>query len=189
MIIVATPIALVIAAGWQMLASDELRDSLRNAYVVAGSTIVFGALLWWADVKGGTTRKEGDMTIKDALLIGASQTVAALIPGTSRSGITMTVARSLGFARDEAARFSMLIGAPLLAAVGAYAFIELAGAETTGNATLMDGLFVAVLSFVSGLISIAALMALLKKMSFLPFVIYRFALGGALLLMAPHLVA
>ncbi len=189
MIIAATPFALIVAAGWEIIASDVMKDSLRNAYVVAGSTIVFGALLWWADVKGGVSRKESDMTIKDAFLIGATQAIAALIPGTSRSGITMTASRALGFEREEAARFSMLIGAPILAAVGAYAFLELSQADGTGAATLSDGLFVAGVSFVSGWLSIAALMFLLKRMSFLPFVLYRFVLGGALLFLAPGLTA
>lgn len=190
MIIVATPLALGIAAGWEILASDAMKDSMRNAYVVAGSTIFFGALLWWADAKGKTHRTEKDMSIKDAFLIGLTQCVAALIPGTSRSGITMTASRALGFSREEAARFSMLIGAPMLAAVGAYAFLELSkSGGNTGDATLIDGLYVAALSFVSGIVSIAALMAILKRMSFLPFVIYRFALGGLLLFMAPHIIA
>ena len=128
------------------------------------------------------------MTIRDAVLIGATQAVAALLPGTSRSGITMTAARALGFERTEAARFSMLIGAPLLAAVGAYAFLQLAGSDASeGAATLTDGLIVAVLSFVSGFLSIWALMALLKRISFLPFVIYRFILGIGLLIAAPIL--
>ncbi len=190
MIIVATPVALAIAAGWEIFADDAVKDSMRNVYVVAGSTVFFGALLWWADVKGKTHRTEKDMTMKDAFLIGITQPIAALIPGTSRSGITMTASRALGFSREEAARFSMLIGAPMLAAVGAYAFLELTKAGgNTGDATLMDGLYVAALSFVSGIVSIAALMAILKRMSFLPFVLYRFALGGLLLLMAPHLMA
>ena len=101
----------------------------------------------------------------------------------------MTASRALGFEREEAARFSMLIGAPILAAVGAYAFLELSQADGTGAATLSDGLFVAGVSFVSGWLSIAALMFLLKRMSFLPFVLYRFVLGGALLFLAPGLTA
>jgi len=125
---------------------------------------------------------------RDAILIGATQAIAALLPGTSRSGITMTAARALGFERTEAARFSMLIGAPMLAAVGGYAFLKLAGeSDTNGVATLTDGLTVAGLSFVSGFLSIWALMALLKKISFLPFVIYRVLLGAGLLIGAPML--
>ncbi|MEE9380066.1 MAG: undecaprenyl-diphosphate phosphatase, partial [Hyphomonadaceae bacterium] len=97
-------------------------------------------------------------------------------------------ARALGFGRTEAARFSMLIGAPLLAAVGGYAFLKLSGSSSAdGIATLNDGLIVAGLSFVSGFASIAILMELLKRISFLPFVIYRLLLGAALLIGAPML--
>ena len=188
MIVAATPIALGVSGAFEIFASQGLQDMLRNAWVVAGATIFFGALLWWADIKGGTMRTEADMTLKDAILIGSVQAVAALIPGTSRSGVTMTLSRALGFERTEAARFSMLIGAPILAAVGAYAFLKLSTGEGTGAATLNDGLMVAGLSFVSGYASIWMLMSLLKRMSFLPFVIYRFLLGGALLLMVPHIV-
>ena len=126
------------------------------------------------------------MSLMEAALIGASQAVAALIPGTSRSGITMTAARAMGFSRTEAARFSMLIGAPLIAAGGAYAFYELLTAEAgTISLTLTDGLIVAALSAISGYASIAVLMKLLERMSFLPFVIYRLLLGGILLLASP----
>ena len=98
----------------------------------------------------------------------------------------MTAARAMGFSRTEAARFSMLIGAPLIAAGGAYAFYELLTAEAgTISLTLTDGLIVAVLSAISGYASIAILMKLLERMSFLPFVIYRLLLGGVLILASP----
>ncbi|GAB5457984.1 MAG: undecaprenyl-diphosphate phosphatase [Henriciella sp.] len=185
-ILASLPIALVVMVLYEFLLPDSLKENMRSVWVVAATSIIFGLALWWADVKGATRRKENDMGVRDALLIGATQAIAALLPGTSRSGITMTMARALGFDRTEAARFSMLIGAPLLAAVGAYAFLKLAGAEgEAGIATLHDGLIVAGLSFVSGFASIAALMALLKRITFLPFVIYRVLLGIGLLLAAP----
>ena len=168
-ILVATPIALVVAA----------------LYTVAGATIIFGALLWWADVRGGRERKEADMTLGHAFLIGATQAIAAIIPGTSRSGITMTAARALGYERSEAARFSMLIGAPILAAAGLYGALGLMDATTDGVVTFEDGMIVAAVAFITGLASIAALMAILQRMSFLPFVLYRFVLGIALLLTTP----
>lgn len=186
-IIVATPIALAVAAGYEAFVPDEIDNALRSLWTVAISTIVFGLLLWWADVAGKRERTVADMTLGHAVMIGATQAVAALIPGTSRSGITMTAARALGYARTDAARFSMLIGAPILAAVGIYAFIELAGLpeDAAGAATMQDGLMVAGLSFISGVASIHLLMVLLRRMSFLPFVIYRLALGALLLLASP----
>lgn len=185
-IIVATPIAVAAAVGYEILVPEAIQAHLRSVWTVAGATIGFGLLLWWADVKGGTSRTEADMTLGHAALIGATQAIAALIPGTSRSGITMTAARALGYERTEAARFSMLIGAPILAAAGLYGAYGLLDADTTGSlVTLQDGLIVAGLAFVSGIASIHVLMTLLKRMSFLPFVIYRLILGVGLLLAAP----
>ena len=161
-------------------------STMRSIYVVAATTIVFGALLWWADAKGARTRTEEDMTFWHAFLIGATQAIAAILPGTSRSGITMTAARALGYDRTEAARFSMLIGAPILAAAGGYGLIGLMSADPAGSVlTLQDGLVVAGISFITGLASIWFLMSLLSRMSFLPFVIYRFALGAVLILGSP----
>ena len=187
-IIVATPIALIAAVAHEIFIPEGVQSSLRSIWTVAGATIGFGLLLWWADSVGGKTRTEADMTLGHAALIGATQAIAAIIPGTSRSGITMTAARALGYERTEAARFSMLVGAPILAIAGLYGAKGLLNADTTGAVvTLQDGLIVALLAFVSGIASIHALMTILKKMSFLPFVIYRLALGFGLILAAPML--
>ncbi len=185
-IIVATPIAVVAAVAYETLLPAEIQDQLRRVWTVAAATIGFGLLLWWADVKGGKDRTEADMTLGHAALIGATQAIAAIIPGTSRSGITMTAARALGYERTEAARFSMLIGAPILAAAGLYGAYGLLDTDpSAGVVTLQDGMIVAALAFVSGIASIHVLMTLLKRMSFLPFVIYRLILGVGLLLAAP----
>ena len=188
-IIVATPLALIAGVAYETAFPASVQDALRSVWTVGIATIVFGLLLWWADVKGARTRKETDMTLRHAALIGATQAIAALIPGTSRSGITMTTARALGYERTEAARFSMLIGAPILAAAGLYGALGLLGTDPSAGdiVTLEDGLIVAAIAFVSGIASIAALMALLKRMSFLPFVIYRLVLGAVLLVGAPVL--
>ena len=185
-IIVATPIALIAAVAHEVFVPDHIQAQLRSVWTVAGATIGFGLLLWWADIAGGKDRTEADMTIGHAVLIGATQAIAALIPGTSRSGITMTAARALGYERTEAARFSMLIGAPILAAAGLYGALGLMDTETAqGLVTLQDGLIVALIAFVSGVASIHVLMTLLKRMTFLPFVIYRLLLGVGLILAAP----
>jgi undecaprenyl-diphosphatase len=186
-VIVATPIALIAALLYEAALPQNLQDMMRSVYTVAGATIFFGALLWWADVAGPRTRKEEDMTLAHAALIGATQAIAAIIPGTSRSGITMTAARALGYERTEAARISMLIGAPILAAAGLYGAYGLftADPDGTGVLTLQDGLVVAGIAFITGLASIWGLMALLRRMSFLPFVLYRFLLGALLILGSP----
>lgn len=190
-IIIATPFALIGAAIYQTMIADEVRDAVRSSYTIAATTIIFGLALWWADERGGTQRKEEDLTVMHSFWIGASQLVAVLLPGTSRSGITMTMARAFGYARTEAARFSMLIGAPLLAAVSAYGIYGLYSAPIDAanvagsQVTLEDGLVVAGMAFVSGIASIWFLMSMLKRMSFLPFVIYRVALGVLLLAASP----
>lgn len=185
LILASLPVALIVGVAFTQL-PDNTQAMVRNLWVVVAATIFFALALWWADTRPETKQGESDMSVKDAALIGASQAVAALIPGTSRSGITMTAARAMGFNRIEAARFSMLIGAPLIAAGGAYAFYELATAEAGAIAlSLTDGLIVAAMSAISGYASIAILMKLLERMSFLPFVIYRLLLGGVLILASP----
>ena len=190
-ILIATPFALIGAAIYQMMITDDARDAIRSPYTIAATTIIFGAALWWADVRGGTERGESDLTNSHSFWIGASQLVAVLLPGTSRSGITMTMARAFGYARTESARFSMLIGAPLIAAVSAYGLYGLYSTPVDptvlegSQVTLEDGLVVAAAAFISGIASIWFLMSLLKRMSFLPFVIYRFALGILLLAASP----
>ncbi len=187
-VIAATPFALGAGYLYEAVFPAALQDSLRSVWMVAAATIGFGLLLWWADVAGPRVRKEEDITLMHAVLIGATQAVAAIIPGTSRSGITMTAARALGYERTEAARFSMLLGAPILAAAGLYGALGLMEAPTGESVvTFQDGLIVAGLSFVAGMASIAGLMALLRRMSFLPFVIYRLLLGAALLLFVPYM--
>lgn len=185
LILASLPVALIVGIAFTQL-PDQTQGAMRSLWVVIAATIGFALALWWADTRPETDKGEADMSLMEAALIGASQAVAALIPGTSRSGITMTAARAMGFSRTEAARFSMLIGAPLIAAGGAYAFYELLTAEAgTISLTLTDGLIVAALSAISGYASIAVLMKLLERMSFLPFVIYRLLLGGVLILASP----
>ncbi|MEM7768642.1 MAG: undecaprenyl-diphosphate phosphatase [Pseudomonadota bacterium] len=186
-ILASMPIGVIGALAHELFFPTAVQDQLRSMETVALATIIFGIALWVADSFGRQDRTEDDMTVTHAVLIGATQAIAALVPGTSRSGITMTAARFLGYSRSEAARFSMLIGAPLLAAGGLYAVLQLADADPDlpGTTTLNDGLIVAGLSFVAGFASIFILMAVIKRMSFLPFVIYRLLLGGVLLMMSP----
>ena len=178
-ILIATPPGVIAGA---VYALSDWSAVLRDPVIIAVATLLFGALLWAADALGRRTRTEGDMTLKDAALIGLSQ-ACAFVPGVSRSGVTMTTARALGFSRTEAARFAMLLGMPLLAAVGGYALIELME-HPPGPTALRDGLVVAGLSFVAALVAIWGMMAWLSRMSFLPFVLYRFALGAAILIWA-----
>lgn len=166
----------LVAAGY--VASRYLGDQLRSIEVIAWATLGFGILLWIADRIGMTLRRIEHMSYGSALLIGLSQ-VLALIPGTSRSGITMTAARLLAFERTDAARFSMLLAIPAITAAGTLAGIDLwrAGdARLTADALLAGGL-----SLAAALVAIVAMMGWLRRASFLPFVLYRIALGGGLL--------
>ena len=152
---------------------------LRDLAVVAWATIGFGILLYVFDRIGLTVRRIEHLTLGHAFFIGLFQ-VLALVPGASRSGVTMTAARWLGYERPEAARFSMLMSIPVIGASGAVVGYEV---WTRGDPVLTaSAALAAALSFVVALFAIAVLLALLRRMSFTPFVIYRLALGGAVLL-------
>lgn len=157
----------------------DLVDALRSPAVIAGATLVFALPLWLADRYGRQTGTLETLGFRDAALIGVAQ-LFALIPGASRSGVTMTAGRALGLKRSESARFSMLMAIPVIAAFALVSVIELAGADTAG-ASLGDGLVVAGLSFFAAWAAIAAMMKLVDRIGFLPFVIYRIALGVLLI--------
>jgi undecaprenyl-diphosphatase len=154
-------------------------DLERNVAVVAWNTILYGILMLIADTVGAQERTIKDMTLGSALIIGVAQALA-LIPGTSRSGVTMTAARFLGFTRPDAARFSFLLGIPAIAGAGIF---TVGDALASGEPITMDAVYCAGLTFVAGLAAIAFLMALVKRISFLPFVLYRMVLGGFLLVL------
>ena len=154
-------------------------DLERNVAVVAWNTILYGILMLIADMVGPQERTVSNMTLGSAMIIGVAQALA-LIPGTSRSGVTMTAARFLGFTRPEAARFSFLLGIPAIAGAGVF---TVGDALAAGDTITMDAVYAAILTFFAGLAAIAFLMALIRRMSFLPFVIYRMVLGGFLLVM------
>jgi undecaprenyl-diphosphatase len=154
-------------------------DLERNVAVVAWNTILYGILMLIADMVGPQDRTIANMTLGSALLIGVAQALA-LIPGTSRSGVTMTAARFLGFTRPDAARFSFLLGIPAIAGAGIF---TVGDALASGEPVTMDAVYCAGLTFVAGLVAIAFLMAVVKRVSFLPFVLYRMVLGGFLLVL------
>ncbi len=155
-----------------------LVDLLRNAEVIAWATIIFGIVLYFADRMGRMERRVEHLTLKDVILIGLAQ-VLALIPGTSRSGITVTAGRFLHMNRREAARFSMLLSIPTIAAFGLLAGLDLMS-EDAPIAWQDAGLAIG-LSFASAFVSIWFFLKLLERMSLTPFVLYRLALGAGLL--------
>lgn len=160
-------------------------DFFRSVVIIGWSMLIWGIVLWVADTMCLTVKRMEHMPWVDAIIIGISQ-VLALIPGTSRSGITMTAARALGYERAEAARFSMLLSIPTILGAGILAGKDI---YESGNPLLTtDALIGAGLSFVSALITIMLLMAFLKRASFTPFVIYRIILGIVLLVFGYGLV-
>ena len=154
-------------------------DLERNVAVVAWNTVLYGLLMLVADLVGPQNRTISNITLGSALLIGVAQALA-LIPGTSRSGVTITAARFLGFTRPDAARFSFLLGIP--ATAGAVVF-TVGDAFASGQPVTIDAVYCAGLTFLAGLAAIAFLMTLLKRVSLLPFVLYRMVLGGFLLVL------
>ncbi|NJM29634.1 MAG: undecaprenyl-diphosphate phosphatase [Rhizobiales bacterium] len=167
-----------IAAFGLFLDKIGFMDTVRTIpEIVAWNAIIFGILLYATDRLGLFTKRMSDMTMSSALIIGIAQAIS-VIPGTSRSGITMSAARALGFERPEAARFSFLLGLP---AIGGAGLLKLGEAVSTGNGITLEAVITAVLTFFVALGTITILMKLVKYMSFLPFAIYRVVLGVALL--------
>ena len=152
---------------------------LRNPRIIGWTMLGFGILLFIADSIGMTIRKVNHLTILDAILIGLAQCVA-LIPGTSRSGITITMGRFLGMERREAAKFSMLLSIPTIAAAGILVGFELYQANDFSEiSNAFTGMFY---SFIASILAIYIMMGWLKRSTFLPFVIYRILLGSYLLM-------
>ncbi len=175
-------IALAVATGPALLAGATLSGVVslyfRNPLLIAWTTIGFGLLLGLADWRGRRCRRIEDVGWRAGLLIGLAQ-VLALVPGTSRAGITMTAGLALGLTREAAARFSFLMAIPVIAAAGGWGFFK----------ALRAGESLAVLQFAAAALvaalvawaTIAALLAWLRRFGMAPFVVYRLVLGVALL--------
>jgi undecaprenyl-diphosphatase len=153
-------------------------DGLRSALVIALANLVFAAALWWSDRSGARARAAREMRMRDAFLIGCAQALA-LIPGTSRSGVTITAGLALGLTREAAARFSFLLAVPVIALAGA-----LQTWEAVTERVAVDWPAVALGTAVSALCAFACIhvfLRLVEQVGMAPFVIYRLALGLALL--------
>ena len=149
---------------------------LRSMMVIAVTTILFGLLLGWADLRFRGDKTLYELTWKTALLVGLAQALA-LIPGTSRSGVTMTAALMLGFDRMSAARFSFLLAVPIIALSGGYKGLQLLDQTSVPWSDIVIG---TVLSAVTAYLCIHSFLRLVERIGMLPFVIYRLALGALL---------
>jgi undecaprenyl-diphosphatase len=158
-----------------------LEAMLRSVAVIGWTMLIFGIVLYWADKTGAKTRTANDWLMKDAVWMGLAQAVA-LIPGTSRSGITITAARKLGYDRQGAATLSMLMSIPTILASGALLSLDVIGQADAQLAR--DASIAAAFAFVAALLALVLMMRLLRSVSFTPYVIYRVVLGIALLIYA-----
>ena len=174
-------LATIPAALVGLLLGDFIETHLRTTLVIAITTIGFGLLLWWADrFRHKEPIELAQMTIALALIIGCAQALA-LIPGTSRSGITITAALFCGLSRDGAARFSFLLAIPIILLSGGYKTIELLQMPQANWGDLLWG---AALSAISAFLCIHYFLKFINQIGMLPFVIYRLILGGFLLIWA-----
>jgi len=161
-----------------LLLGDWIETALRSPLVIATTTIVFGLLLGWADRQGQRVRSEHQLNWRDILFIGIAQAIA-LIPGTSRSGITITAGLMLGLTREAAARFSFLLSIPVILLAGGLKTIELvqSGLRVDWTALISGAIF----SAVSAYLCIFLFLKMLDRVGMMPFVIYRLILGALLL--------
>lgn len=167
-----------IPVGLAGLLLKDYVDYLRDPLVIAATTLIFGGLLWYADAFGRKQFSEHQLTWKAILIIGLAQAVA-LIPGTSRSGITMTAALILGYTRKGAARFSFLLSIPVIILAGGLETGKLIKSEQIihWNELVLGIIF----SAVSAYLCIHYFIKLLDSVGMTPFIIYRLILGVVLL--------
>jgi undecaprenyl-diphosphatase len=174
LLVLGTVPAALIGAAFE----EQIDERLGEPWIIAVSLIVFGVVLWWADRLTGH-RKVDQFTARDAIVVGAAQALA-LNPGTSRSGITITAARRIGFDRDAAARLSFLMSLPVI-----FGAIVLKVGRLIADG-IPDGLLAPMLagiatSAVSGWAAVWGTMRLIRTRSFTPFVVYRIAAGVVVL--------
>lgn len=155
-----------------------IATQLRSPLIIATTTVVFGAALWTADYFGRRARDEHSLSWRDVALIGIAQAIA-LIPGTSRSGITMTAGLALGLNRVAAARFSFLLSIPVTALAGLLETEKLIRQSVPVNWTELA--LGALFSGIAAYLCVRLLVDWLQRHGMLPFVLYRFALGAVLL--------
>ena len=158
-----------------------LEEAMRSIAVIGWTMLLFGLFLYWADQRGATNKREPQWALRDAIVMGLWQAVA-LIPGTSRSGITITASRLLGYAREDGARLAMLMSIPTIMASGVLLSADVV--REANWATLRDGAIGAVMAFAAAYLALSLMMRLLRSVSYTPYVIYRVVLGVILLAIA-----
>ncbi len=171
-------IATIPAGIFGLLLGGVIEEHLRSTWVIAATTLIYAPLLLWADRTSSETRDEYSVTWKTALSLGMAQALA-LIPGTSRSGITITAALMLGFTRQAAARYSFLMSVPVITLAGMNQTLKLVEDPQPVDWSAMG--FGVLVSFVSAWLCIHYFLKLIDRIGMLPFVIYRILLGLCLI--------
>jgi undecaprenyl-diphosphatase len=162
------------------LLEKKAETVFREPLLIAFMLIFMGIILYWADRKGLKKIEEGNITLRAGLLIGMSQALA-IIPGVSRSGVTMTAGLMTGLTRKGAARFSFLLSTPII--MGA-ALVKLPYIISNPSVITMNFFVGMLVSFITGIASIGFLLRYIVTKDFLPFVWYRFALGALIMVVA-----
>jgi len=161
-----------------LLMKTVVATDLRSPLVIAITTILFGLVLWWFDASGKRQRDEYTITWKDALIVGLMQAIA-IIPGTSRSGITMAAGLMLGLTRQAASRYSFLLAIPTILMSGGLVTIDLIRDSAAVDWAALS--FGALLSFLAAWACIHFFLKLIEQIGMFPFVIYRLLLGCLIL--------
>lgn len=161
-----------------VLFESVVEHKLRNPIFIAAATIIFGVFLGLADCYGAKTRKIDSINWKDVLFIGAAQALA-LIPGTSRSGITISAGLMMGLDREASARFSFLLAIPVIIMAGIWQVRGVANEEGSVNWGLL--LFATAVAALVAIVCIHFFLRYLQKFGLIPFAIYRVVLGVILL--------
>ncbi|MBC7724518.1 MAG: undecaprenyl-diphosphate phosphatase [Burkholderiaceae bacterium] len=162
---------------------DTIRGAFRSLWIIAIVLIVFGIILGIADALGRKEKKLTDLTYRDGILYGLAQ-MLALVPGVSRSGATTTMGRALGYSRPAAAQYAFLLAVPAVFGSGLFELVHSIRTPDVGAPFgYLETAIATVVAFGVGYVVISFLMNYIKTRSFLPFVIYRIALGSTLIVL------
>ncbi len=159
-----------------ILLKDVIERDFRNLWIIASTLIVLGLVLGLADRLGSADKQIRQITLRDAVLMGAAQAMA-LVPGVSRSGATLSMGRALGYDREAATRYAFLLAIPAVVGAGLFELKEIPGGDNPYG--WAPTLLATVVSFVVGYAAIAWLLRYVTTRSYAPFVAYRVALGLA----------
>ncbi len=163
-----------------VLLKDVIERDFRNLWIIGTTLIVLGIVLGIADRVGSTDKQIKQITLRDAVLMGAAQALA-LVPGVSRSGATLSMGRFLGYDREAATRYAFLLAIPAVVGAGLFELKDVPGAENSYG--WGPTIVATVVSFIVGYAAIAWLLRYVTTKSYTPFVLYRVALGAATLIL------